>query len=69
MYAHLNDPKTDDRIRAALRDADSKGKLGVVAAVTGIAGGEPELRKIMESTDELHIMDRGMLSMHLSQTD
>jgi DNA transposition AAA+ family ATPase len=61
----LLDPKTDDRIRAALRNADAKGKLGVVAAVTGIAGGEAELRKIMESTGELPIIDRGMLGMHL----
>jgi len=34
----ITDRKTDDKIRAALRDADSKGKLGVVAAVIGIGG-------------------------------
>ena len=56
----------DTKIRVALRDADSKGKLGVVAAVTGIFGGESELRKIMDSEDELDIMDRGMLAMHLA---
>jgi len=61
----INDPDTDERIREALRDADSKEKLGVVAVVTGIAGGEDELRKIMNSTGELHIMDRGMLAVHL----
>ena len=55
----------DTKIRTALRDADSKGKLSVVAAVTGIFGGESELRKIMDSEDELDIMDRGMLAMHL----
>jgi len=55
----------DTKIRVALCDADSKGKLGVVAAVTGIFGGESELRKIMDSEDELDIMDRGMLAMHL----
>lgn len=65
MFAALNDPKTDDKIRAALRDADRKGKLGVVAAVVGIAGGTSELRRIMDSTDELSVMDRGMLSLHL----
>ncbi len=65
MIATLNDPETDHRIRAALRAADDKGKLGVVAAVVGIAGGEAELRKIMDSTDELHIMDRGCLLPHL----
>jgi len=36
----LTDSKQDQRIRAALRSADSKGSLSVVAAVTGIAGGE-----------------------------
>lgn len=62
----ITDPKSDDKIKAALRDADSKGKLGVVAAVTGISGGESELRKIMNTDGELHIMDRGMLGMHLT---
>ncbi len=66
MIDMLNDERTDTKIRAALRDADDKGKLGVVAAVTGIAGGEAELRKIMDSEGELHIMDRGMLMPHLS---
>ena len=61
----VTDPAIDNQIRAALKDADSKGKLGVVAAMVGISGGEDELRKIMESTDELAIMDRGMLAMHL----
>lgn len=59
------DPKADDKIRQALRDADRKGKLSVVAAVVGISGGEKELRKIMNSTGELPIMDRGMLAIHL----
>lgn len=62
----LTDPKQDIRIRSALRDADTKGQLPVVAAVTGIAGGEKQLRKIMNGSDELSIMDRGMLSLHLS---
>ena len=61
----LTDRSTDDRIRKALRDAHAKDKLNVVAAVTGIYGGETELRKIMEGTYELDIMDRGMLAMHL----
>ena len=56
---------TDTQIRNALKNADAKGKLGVVAAVVGISGGETELRKIMNSTGELHVMDRGMLSLHL----
>lgn len=63
---NITDPKQDDRIRAALRNADKRGKLQVVAAITGIAGGVQELRKIMNSTGELSIMDRGMLGIHLS---
>ena len=65
-FKALEDPETDAHIRNALRLADENGKLGVVAAVTGIAGGEAELRKIMESEGELHIMDRGMLLIHLT---
>ncbi|WP_231421674.1 hypothetical protein [Pseudomonas sp. Leaf59] len=63
---NLTDSRQDERIRQALRSADKKGRLGVVAAVTGIAGGEVELRRIMNSTDELAIMDRGMLAIHLA---
>lgn len=59
------DKSADAKIRKALMDADCKGKLGVVAAVTGIAGGVAELRKIIAGTEELSIMDRGILGMHL----
>ena len=62
---NITDSKQDDRIRAALRSADDKGQLQVVAAVTGIAGGVTALRKIMNSSGELAIMDRGMLAIHL----
>lgn len=62
---NLTDKRQDDRIRQALRNADKKGQLQVVAAVTGIAGGVAELRRIMNSTGELAIMDRGMLAIHL----
>lgn len=62
---NLLDDKKDDRIRAALKRADERGQLGVVAAVTGIAGGERELRKIMNSRDALSVMDRGMLAIQL----
>lgn len=60
------DLKQDQRIRAALRSADRKGRLSVVAAVTGIAGGEKELRRIMNGNEELSVMDRGMLAIHLA---
>ena len=63
---NVTDAKQDERIRAALRNADKKGRLQVVAAVTGIAGGVQELRRIMNSTGELSIMDRGMLGIHLA---
>ena len=59
------DDKQDDRIREALKRADSAGQLAVVAAVTGIPGGVNELRKIMNSRDALSIMDRAMLAVHL----
>ncbi len=62
---NLTDKRQDDHIREALRRADKKGQLQVVAAVTGIAGGVAELRRIMNSTGELAIMDRGMLAIHL----
>lgn len=62
---NITDPKQDDQIRAALRRADERGQLQVVAAVTGIAGGEKALRNIMKSTEPLSIMDRGMLAIHL----
>lgn len=61
----LTDPRLDQRIRAALHAADDQGKLDVVAAVVGIAGGTDELTRIMNSTDELDLIDRTMLSLHL----
>lgn len=64
----MTNHEQDTRIRAALKSADRKGKLDVVAAVTGIAGGEAELRKIMSSTGELSVMDRGMLGIHLNHS-
>lgn len=63
---NLLDEKQDAKIRAALKQADRQGKLSVVAAVTGISGGEKELRKMMNRTDPLPIMDRGMLAIHLA---
>lgn len=62
----LNDLQIDENIRTALRDADSKEKLGVVAAVTGISGGEDKLRSIMNSARPILDMDRATLGMHLS---
>ncbi len=46
MALDLLSEETDVNIRAVLRDADDKGKLSVVAAVTGIGGGETELRRM-----------------------
>ena len=61
----IADPNADEKIRAALKDADRRGKLGIVAAVVGIAGGEDELRKIMNSAEPMSIIDRGMIGMHI----
>lgn len=44
----LLDPKMDDIIREALRNADRKNALTTVAAVTGIAGGVEELQAYVE---------------------
>jgi len=66
MMLDITDPKTDDKIRAALRDEDRKGRLQVVASVTGIAGGVTELRKIMKGAGELSVMDREMLGVNLN---
>jgi hypothetical protein len=60
---NLLDEQQDDRSRAALRNANERGRLSVVAAVTGIP--EKELRRIMNSKEPLSIMDRGMLVVHL----
>lgn len=65
----LLDPKIDNKIRMALKEADLIGKLGLVASVLGIAGGKLALREIMNSTGELSIVDRGMLGMHLKLED
>jgi len=62
---NYTDEQMDQRIRNALKNADKKGQLDTVAAVTGIAGGKAELRRIMNSTGPLHTMDRGMLGIHL----
>lgn len=63
---NIIDKAQDERIRTALRNAEKRGQLQVIAAVTGIAGGVQELKRIMNSSGELSIMDRGMLAIHLS---
>lgn len=60
------DKSVDIKIRSALKDADLKGKLSVVAAVVGTD--EKHLKEILENEDELSIMDRGMLGIHLQLT-
>lgn len=62
---HVNDPQADQKIRAALQQAENRGELGQLAARIGIAGGVNELRKILHSAGPLHIMDRGMIGLHL----
>lgn len=65
-FPSITDPEADQHIRKALRLLDEDGKLPVLAAITGIAGGEDELRRIMNDTEEMAIIDRGMLLLHLS---
>lgn len=64
----LHSKETDGKIRKVLRDADQMGNLSMVAKIVGIAGGVESLREIMNSEEELGIMDRGMLGMHLRIT-
>lgn len=64
MYS-ITDRQGDDAIRAALLDANEKGKLAVVAAVTGIAGGAARLEEIINTTEELSLLERGTLMSHL----
>lgn len=59
----------DARIRAALRQADKAGKLGVVLAVTGITYNEHELRQFINSQEALPPMVRAMLATHLRATN
>jgi len=59
----LQTPETDDKIRSALKDANRKGKLEIVAAVTGTS--DSELRRIMNSSEPLTMMERVSLGMHL----
>jgi hypothetical protein len=66
MESTMKAEQVDATIREALKSADRKGKLSVVAAVTGIAGGQAALKKIMKSVEPLSIMDRAMLGMHLN---
>lgn len=59
------DPKLSDKIRTALRYADQKGKLSVVAEVVGIHGGVVKLRRIMNSEGDILIGDRAVLAVHM----
>lgn len=53
----------DSRIRTALINAENKGKLSVVSAVTGVH--IEVLKKILTSKEPLSLMDRAMLGVHL----
>lgn len=55
---------SNEQIIQALKDADHKGKLDVVAAVVGTID-EQTLREIMNGTKELDMMAKTMLGMHL----
>jgi len=55
------DETVDKRIRKELRKAKKKGKLGVVARVTKIDGGEATLKGIINSREPLSDEDRNTL--------
>jgi hypothetical protein len=55
----------DANIRAALRDAASKGKLCVVAAVVGLS--EKKLNQIMDGEFDIPPFESSLLGTHLSQ--
>ena len=65
MQHGLDREGLDDEIRAKLMEHSKAATLWKLAESIGIAGGTAELRKILNSTGELHIMDRGMLAIHL----
>lgn len=54
----------DDRIRKALSNAKRKDKLGVVYAVSNLAGGIKRLEEIIEGA-ELTVIERTVLGLHL----
>ena len=61
----FQDPHAEEKIRAELRKLSRANKLGVLAALSGIAGGERELRRLMESNEPMSIMDIGMIALAL----
>lgn len=61
----MNAIEDSNDIRDALLSADKKCGLGAAAEIIGIAGGEDELRKIMNSTGEMNVIDRAMFRIHL----
>jgi hypothetical protein len=60
----MDNQKADDAIRVALKNADAKGKLCVVAAVVGST--EKQLRTIMNGTEPLDLHTRYQLIAHLT---
>jgi len=55
---------TSHLIKAAIKHCDKQGTLKEHADKIGIAGGVEELRKLACEEGELHVMDKGMLSLH-----
>lgn len=54
----------DANIRSALRDAECKEKLCVVAAVVGIT--ESRLRDILYGQFDIPAMERSLLAVHIA---
>lgn len=66
VLSMVENEKKDLSIRQALKDADSKHKLGIVAAITSVQGGEKRLREIINTDAPLGFFERSVLFMHLS---
>ena len=62
----MTNEEKDQLIRAAIRDAKKKDSLETVAAITALPGGVEELKKILNSTEEISYMSRSILGIHLN---
>jgi len=54
---------TDERIKSALKDAQTKDKLDIVSMVTGIE--EHRLLEIIDSNVSMTQLEKSILAMHI----
>lgn len=60
-------PAYDVIIRALLVRIDEEGALHIANEFIGMAGGVEALRKLANSTEELHGMDRALIGLHMKR--